>query len=317
MSRPLRLEYAGAVWHVTSRGNERKEVFRDDGDRTKFLSILGRTVNLFGWDIHAYVLMGNHYHLLLETPQPSLSRGMRQLNGVYTQAFNRRHKRVGHLFQGRFTSILVEKDSHLLELVRYVVLNPVRAAMVRSARDWPWSSYRATAGFMKPPDWMSVDWTLRQFGTNRTQAGERYRAFVSDGNGAGYDPWGGVRGQIYLGTDDFIKEAREKIRGKRVGRGVPWQQREPYQVDAVRAAADCARSLGAGIEELNAHPRQRATERALIAFALKRYARSKLLEIAAVLQVGEGRASAMALVGEELALRLPRLGRALKMAFEK
>jgi putative transposase len=110
VSRPLRLEYPGAVWHVTSRGNERRDVFRDDEDRGRFLAVLAWTVGLFRWRLHAYVLMGNHYHLLLETPEPTLSRGMRQLNGVYTRAFNRRHRRSGHLFQGRFKAIVVEKS---------------------------------------------------------------------------------------------------------------------------------------------------------------------------------------------------------------
>jgi REP element-mobilizing transposase RayT len=157
MARPLRLEYEGAVYHVTSRGNAREAIFRVDPDRELFLEVLGATVERFGWVCYAYCLMTNHYHLLLETPEPNLSRGMRHLNGVYTQGFNRRHMRVGHVLQGRFKSIVVEKESHLLELARYVVLNPVRAKMVRSARDWPWSSYRATAGLGVAPPFLDVD----------------------------------------------------------------------------------------------------------------------------------------------------------------
>ena len=126
MARPLRIEYPGAVYHVTSRGNARKKIFLDDIDRDEFLATLGWVVERFGWGCHAYCLMDNHFHLLIETPKPNLSLGMRQLNGVYTQRFNRRHKRVGHLFQGRFKAILVERDSYLLELARYIVLNPVR-----------------------------------------------------------------------------------------------------------------------------------------------------------------------------------------------
>ncbi len=189
MSRPLRLEYAGAFWHVTARGNERREIFRSDDDRTEFLRILGRTVALYRWRLHAYVLMGNHYHLLLETPEPTLSRGMRQLNGLYTQGFNRRHRRVGHLFQGRFKAILVERDAHLLELARYVVLNPVRAGLARSASSWPWSSYRATAGVEKAPAWLETAATLDAFGPGPARATARYREFVSEGRGSGYDPW--------------------------------------------------------------------------------------------------------------------------------
>src|SRR5712692_7942277 len=158
MSRPLRLEHPGAVWHITSRGNDRQRIFSDDVDRECFVSLLGRTVDLFRWRLHAFVLMGNHYHLVLETPELTLSRGMRQLNGLYAQAFNRRHKRAGHLYQGRFKAILVEKDSHLLELVRYVVLNPVRAGLATSAKDWPWSSYRGTAGLARAPEWLQTAW---------------------------------------------------------------------------------------------------------------------------------------------------------------
>ena len=131
MARPLRLEFPGAVYHVTSRGNARAAIFLDDEDRPIFLGVLGAVVARFGWLCHAYCLMDNHYHLLLETPDPNLSRGMRQLNGVYTQRFNRRHGRVGHVLQGRFKAILVDRDGYLLELARYLVLNPVRAGRVK------------------------------------------------------------------------------------------------------------------------------------------------------------------------------------------
>jgi len=134
MARPLRIELAGALYHVTSRGDERRPIFFEDGDRSAFLAVLGEVIARFGWLCHAYCLMTNHYHLLVETPHANLSQGMRQLNGVYTQYVNRSHRRVGHLFQGRFKGILVEKESYLLELARYVVLNPVRAGMEEGVR---------------------------------------------------------------------------------------------------------------------------------------------------------------------------------------
>jgi putative transposase len=127
MARPLRIEYDGAFYHLTSRGNERKAIFKDDTDRQLFLDSLSQVTERFHWLCHAYCLMDNHYHLVVETPDANLSQGMRQLNGVYTQAYNRRHRRVGHLFQGRFKGILVQKESHFLEVCRYVVLNPVAA----------------------------------------------------------------------------------------------------------------------------------------------------------------------------------------------
>ena len=146
MARPLRIEFAGAVYHVTARGDGQEDIYLGDDDRRLFLEVLGEVCERFDWVVHAYCLMDNHYHLLVETPNANLAKGMRQLNGVYTQAFNRGHARVGHVFQGRYKAILVQKESYLLELARYIVLNPVRARMVRSAKDWPWSSYRSTAG---------------------------------------------------------------------------------------------------------------------------------------------------------------------------
>ncbi len=142
MARPLRIEFAGALYHITSRGDRRDAIFLEDGDRELWLDGLGQVCKRFNWVVHAYCQMGNHYHLLAETPDSNLSAGMRQLNGVYTQRFNRIHRRVGHLFQGRYKAILVQKDAYLLELSRYIVLNPVCARMVRTARDWPWSNYR-------------------------------------------------------------------------------------------------------------------------------------------------------------------------------
>lgn len=146
MARPLRLEFVGALYHVTSRGDRREPIYEGDEDRSAFLSVLSSVVDRFNWLVHAYCLMDNHYHLLIAMPDGNLAKGMRQLNGVYTQYGNRRHGRVGHLFQGRYKAILVQKESYLLEVSRYIVLNPVRARMVRSAGDWAWSSYRATAG---------------------------------------------------------------------------------------------------------------------------------------------------------------------------
>ena len=136
MARPLRIEYPGAIYHVTSRGDGREAIYLDDGDREEFLSVFEDVIRRMNWKCSAYCLMENHYHLLVETPDGNLSRGMRQLNGVYTQRFNRLHDRSGHVFQGRYKAILVERDSHLKELCRYVVLNPVRAGMVDRPEEW-------------------------------------------------------------------------------------------------------------------------------------------------------------------------------------
>ena len=140
MSRPLRIEFPNALYHVTARGDRREDIFEDDEDRRMFLSTLARVVTQFNWICHAWCLMDNHYHLLIQTPDGNLSKGMRQLNGIYTQAGNRRHRRVGHLFQGRFKAVLVDSDAYLLEVSRYVVLNPVRAGTVKKPGAWPWST---------------------------------------------------------------------------------------------------------------------------------------------------------------------------------
>jgi putative transposase len=202
MARPLRLEFVGAVYHLTSRGNARQKVFFTDADRQLFLDTLARVVSRYGWICHAYCLMANHYHVLVETPKPNLSLGMRQLNGIYTQSFNRRHQRVGHLFQGRFKAILVEKESYSLELCRYIVLNPVRIKGGSQVGAWKWSSYRATAGLASVPQFLSTDWVLGQFGNKRSTAQKRYREFVKEG--LENRPWEELKGQIYLGSEEFI-----------------------------------------------------------------------------------------------------------------
>jgi REP element-mobilizing transposase RayT len=195
MARRLRLEFAGALYHVTARGNERRSIFLGDadGDCAAFLDVLGATCERFNWLVHAYCLMTNHYHLLVETPDANLYKGMRQLNGVFTQSVNRAHARVGHLFQGRFKAILVARDSYLLELSRYVVLNPVRAGMVAAPGDWPWSSYRAMVGEVPAPGWLETDAVLRLFAEERTTAVTAYRRFVAEGIGAA-SPWQALKG---------------------------------------------------------------------------------------------------------------------------
>ena len=181
MTRPLRLKFPNAIYHVTSRGNARNPIVLDDEDRYGVVVCLEEAVARFGWLCHAYCLMDNHYHLLIETPEGNLSPGMRQLNGVYTQRFNRRHGRVGHVFQGRFKAIVVDRDSYLLELCRYVVLNPIRAGMVKHIEQYPWSSYPATMGMTDCPSWLDTDWMLGQFGEASRRAQRHYADFVAEG----------------------------------------------------------------------------------------------------------------------------------------
>ena len=228
MARPLRIEYPGALYHVTARGNARADIYLDDGDRRLFLDLLAQAAERYDWLCHAYCLMDNHYHLLIETGRATLGRGMRHLGGVYTQRLNRVHDRVGHVFQGRYKAILVERDAHLLELSRYVVLNPVRAGMVRAAKDWRWSSYRATAGQARTPDWLSTDWILARFGDHQARARSAYRRFVAEGAGAA-SPWQDLGGGVVLGGEAFRAEVADRMpAAARFSRGeVPRLQRHP------------------------------------------------------------------------------------------
>ena len=226
MARPLRIEFAGALYHITSRGDGQDEIFLGGEDRDLWLNILGHICKRFNWVVHAYCQMGNHYHILIETPDGNLSKGMRQLNGVYTQRFNRIHHRVGHVFQGRYKAILVQKDAYLLELSRYIVLNPVRAHMVRSARDWPWSNYRATAGMTAAPNWLETDWILAAFAERKKEAQTAYRRFVSDGRNQP-SPWEDLKNQIYLGSEAFVEVMQRKMDADQRLSEIPKTQRRP------------------------------------------------------------------------------------------
>jgi REP element-mobilizing transposase RayT len=250
------LEFKGAVYHLTSRGNARQKVYFSDTDRALFLETLAQVVSRYGWICHAYCLMANHYHLLVETPKANLSIGMRQLNGIYTQSFNRRHRRVGHLFQGRFKAILVEKESYLLELCRYIVLNPVRVKGGAKMGAWKWSSYRATAGLASVPEFLSIGWVLEQFGKNRPAAQKRYREFVRDG--LANRPWEELKGQIYLGSDEFIE--RHSVEDKEI-REIPRAQLKAVKLTLERifakggetGIAQAYREHGYRLHEIAAH----------------------------------------------------------------
>ncbi|MHB1331903.1 MAG: REP-associated tyrosine transposase [Sulfuriferula sp.] len=226
MSRPVRIEFPDALYHVTARGDRSEDIFEDDQDRWGFLSTLERVIAQFNWVCHAWCLMDNHYHLLIQTPDSNLSKGMRQLNGVYTQASNRRHQRVGHLFQGRFKAILVDSDAYLLELSRYVVLNPVRAGMVKKPADWPWSSYRASVGLEPVTAWLAVDGLLTQFAKRRSLAQQRYAQFVAEGIKVA-SPWLNLKGQVFLGDEQFVQRMQAHLQSGKDDVQIPLAQRRP------------------------------------------------------------------------------------------
>lgn len=208
MARPLRIEFEGALYHVTARGNERKPIYRDDADRERFLGRLAHVVEQQRLVLHAYVLMRNHYHLLLETREANLARSMARLDGPYTQYFNWRHRRVGHLFQGRYKAIVVERDSYMLELSRYIHLNPVRAGEVEYAEQFRWSSAAAYVGKAPAPRFLETDEVLAQFGRGRRDAQRKYAAYLHE---KAECPWAKVVGQTLLGGNDWVERMREKL----------------------------------------------------------------------------------------------------------
>lgn len=210
MGRPLRLEFDGALYHVTSRGDRREDIYDDDLDRRMFLELFSDVCDRYNWVCHAYCLMSNHYHMMIETHEGNLSKGMRQLNGVYSQLYNRRHNISGHVFQGRYCAILVEKAEHLKELARYIVLNPVRARMVERVEHWRWSSYHAMVATSRKPKWLEIDWLLSTFNTKRKRAIQAYARFVAEGKGLP-SPLEYRKNKLILGSDEFIKVNLAKL----------------------------------------------------------------------------------------------------------
>jgi len=213
MARPLRIEYPNAFYHVTSRGNEQKDIFKSRKDREKFLSYLESAVERYGAVIHVWCLMTNHYHLLLETPEGNLSQIMRHINGAYTTYFNLKRKRAGHLFQGRYKAILVEANEYAAELSRYIHLNPVRAGIVALPEEYEWSSYRCYIGLTNVPTWFKTGFILDNFSGNDAKA--KYLEFVADMlKQKGVSPLNRVVASTILGSADFVKRVSKNHVGK-------------------------------------------------------------------------------------------------------
>jgi putative transposase len=279
MTRPLRVEINGALYHVTARGDRRDWIYRSDSDRLTWLSMLGEACKRFNITVHAYCQMGNHYHILLETVDGNLSRAMRDLNGNYAQYFNRTHGTIGHLFQGRFKAILCQHETYLQELARYIELNPVRAGVVHRPADWPWSSYGATMGVVDAPKWLRFEAVLQHFGDELTTARQTYAEFVAAGIG-GRSPLAEVSNQLILGDQDF--KARivgtkangnpfeiKRVQRRAVARPLPEYFAE-YR-DRKEAMARAYRSLGYSMPEIAAYARVslKTVSRAIKAFEEK------------------------------------------------
>jgi putative transposase len=223
MARPLRLQVAGGIYHVVARGDRGDPIYRDDADRRIFLRVAARVASRLEWRFLAYCLMRNHYHLVVQTPRPNLARGMQQLNGTYAQRFNQRHDRTrAHLFQGRYHGALVQRDSHLLEVIRYVAWNPVRAGLCDQPASWRWSSHRAALG-LEPPGLVSVDALLSYFGDAAEVSRRVYSAFV-DRKEPEQSP---TENAVIVGSDGFLRASLPQERPSREIPKAPWRAVRP------------------------------------------------------------------------------------------
>lgn len=253
MARPLRIDVPNGIAHITARGNNRAAIFGSPEHRDRLVGTIGRVVSRYRWLCHAYVVMHNHYHLLVETPLPNLSLGVRQLNGLYAQWFNRRHARSGHVFGGRFGSVSVERDAHLLESGRYIVLNPLRTMHPERFAAWRWSSYEATAGIAPAPPFLTTEVLLGLCHSERAVAQRRYVEFVADGVGDALRER--LIGEIYLGSEDFVRDLMPGERVEEVPRA-HWQPLRPSLDDLGHEPAamlDAYRTYGYRLREIGRH----------------------------------------------------------------
>lgn len=283
MARPLRIEYPGAHYHVTARGNEQKNIFKSQKDRERFLSYLKSSVQRYGAVIHTYCLMSNHYHLLLETPDGNLSQIMRHINGAYTTYFNAKRQRAGHLFQGRYKAILVQADEYAQELSRYIHLNPVKAGIAVRPEDFPWSSYPCFIGATKAPDWLTTNFILKYFGQRAPDARKSYRKFVEEGlDREDLSPLEKTVASTILGNADFMNEITQKYLGaKQVDRNVP-----ALQALAPRPSLDAIMKIVTSLVGDDAKLSQKVG-----IYLCHRYSGARLKEIGGRFNIGESAVS--------------------------
>jgi REP element-mobilizing transposase RayT len=235
MARQLRVEFENAFYHITSRGNLRDKIFYDDADRERFLRILSRTKERYGFLLHAYALMDNHYHLLMETPKANLSQIMQNINTSYTVYVNRKYQRSGHLLQGRFKGIIVDKDRYLVALSRYIHLNPVRSKLVKRPVDYPWTSYRAFIDQKAENSLVDTGETLSYFSKGRNKAVRAYREFVEVDEGKEENPFAAMEAGLLLGDGAFMVKVLRRIERIKVDEEIPQAKRlrKRVSIDAV------------------------------------------------------------------------------------
>ena len=285
MARPLRVEYDGALYHITARGNERKPIYREEGDYQKFLDILSELPQRYGVIVHGYVLMGNHYHLLIETPLGNITGVMHYLNSTYTGYFNRKYKRVGHLFQGRYKGFVIEKERYLLSVSRYIHLNPVRARMVKRPEDYRWSSYSEYIGRGKKNGWLGCDWILGQYSNEEARAKKLYKGFVEEGLGLKENPFEALKAGLILGSGGFIDEIKKKIRLKK-HREIPEIRRLTRSIKYGDVIAAVAERLGISEQKIREVGRRNNAARKICLYLLRRLTDISNEEIGAYFGIG-------------------------------
>lgn len=247
MSRAWRIEYEGALYHILSRGNERSDIFKDDQDRSMFLDLLGKMAERFEMDVAAYVLMNNHYHLLLRTNRANLSKSMQWLGVTYTRRFNIRHRRSGHLFQGRFKSILVENDAYLFQLSYYIHRNPLRAGLVKRLADYEWSSYRSYAYGIKYERWLCMDLVLAQL-ENHPDPYKAYKDNMQAYAEEEQSPWEDLRYGLILGSKRFSQKIRQRYLPETPHVEMPQQKRLRDDSNIATILTRAAKELGCDVQ---------------------------------------------------------------------
>jgi REP element-mobilizing transposase RayT len=223
MARALRIEFPGALYHVINRGVGQMRIFHTDKDRKKFLHFQERVMKQFNWICHAYCLMGIHYHILVETPDPNLSRGMKLLNQLYSQYYNFKYQRSGPVFQGRYKAWLVDKDEQFLENCRYIVNNPIAVCLVQHPSQWQWSSFNATCGNEKSPPYLHTELVLGYFSSSKRKARKMYESFVLAGNDTD-SPFHEARNQIFMGSEEFVNEVLKNVQDRSLLQNIPRNQ---------------------------------------------------------------------------------------------
>jgi len=281
MARPLRIEYAGAFYHIISRGNEKGKIFASDSDRKKFLDYLKKIIVRYHIKIHTYCLMYNHYHLLLETERPNISRVMHDLNSSYTAYFNARYKRAGHLFQGRYKSILVQADEYLHSLSRYIHLNPVRANITKNPEDYFWSSYRYFISDEKVSDFLTTEFILSLFNKDRKKSQVLYGKFVKSAIGKENDVIReNIKGGFILGNSDFVEWVRDKFLKNKKDKEIP----QIKQLKVVRTPEEIDRMVKQHIDD-------EKLARKISVYLIRKYTDRKLSEIGQYCGISDAGAS--------------------------